>query len=68
MHRSHATFAHRYVLATSSSALRVHFVLDCASRDRARSTSSEGRAPEWRGIRFDRACSTGLLIVESRVS
>jgi hypothetical protein len=62
-YRSQATFAHRYVLATSSSAFRLlHLFRDWASREEASSMSSGGRVPGCRGMRLLSACSIGLLI------
>ena len=62
-YRSQATFAHKYVLATSSSAFRLlHLFRDWASREEASSMSSGGRVPGCRGMRLLSACSIGLLI------
>ena len=63
-YRSQAMFAHAYVLAISSSALRFVILLrDCASNELASSMSSGGRGPERRGMISLRAFSTGLLIL-----
>lgn len=57
-----------YVLPISSSAFKVlAFVRDCASKEEARSKSSGGIAPGWRGMRFERACSIGLLMLKCGV-
>jgi hypothetical protein len=57
-------FAHAYVLAISSSDLRLLiWERDWARSELAKSINSGGRAPEWRGIRFSRAWWTGLPIL-----
>jgi len=67
-YRSHAMLATTYVLPISSSAFRVlTFVRDCDSRDEASSMSSGGRAPGWRGMRLESACSIGLLMLKCGV-
>lgn len=61
---SHAKCAHIYVLAISSSDFRLlNWLWLCARRELARSMSSIGSAPEWRGMRFSRAWRIGLLIL-----
>jgi len=69
LRRSHANCAHAYVLATSSSGLRLlALLLDCARREMERLVSSEGRAPAWVGIKPVRARSTSFELIETSLS
>lgn len=65
-YRSQARFAQVYTRAISSSPFTVHLFLDCASKELASSMSSGGSGPDLRGIIVSKACSMGLLMLNTK--